>query len=238
MAVALAQSFDGEIINADSMQVYRHLDAGTAKPTRAERDAVLHHLVDRWLPDGSGGRSSAGARADGGTGAPGEPREARDERRGCERSQVIERGGGRGVRTVQASDSASEPRGGPPAGEVPSRSIEPAARARWLEACGLRFGDRPGRVRLCSDSGRRGRGLARATAAWGVHCRAGTGASHPLWNRFRAAPALARPPWAVFRRRSRRDRGSVDLVGVRGFEPPTSASRTQRSTKLSHTPID
>ncbi len=46
LAVALAQLFDGEIVNADSMQVYRLLDAGTAKPTRAERDAVLHHLVD------------------------------------------------------------------------------------------------------------------------------------------------------------------------------------------------
>jgi len=34
-----------------------------------------------------------------------------------------------------------------------------------------------------------------------------------------------------------RDRREVRLVGVRGFEPPTSASRTQRSTKLSHTPV-
>ncbi len=46
LAVAIGKQFDGEIVNADSMQVYRQLDAGTAKPTRPQRDAVLHHLVD------------------------------------------------------------------------------------------------------------------------------------------------------------------------------------------------
>lgn len=46
LAVAIGRAFGGEIINADSMQVYRHLDAGTAKPTQGQRDAVLHHLVD------------------------------------------------------------------------------------------------------------------------------------------------------------------------------------------------
>ncbi|MBI1373483.1 MAG: tRNA (adenosine(37)-N6)-dimethylallyltransferase MiaA [Phycisphaera sp.] len=46
LAVAVARRFNGEIINADSMQVYKHLDAGTAKPTAEQRAAVPHHLVD------------------------------------------------------------------------------------------------------------------------------------------------------------------------------------------------
>ena len=46
LARALALRFGGEIVNADSMQVYRHLDIGTAKPTPAERARVPHHLID------------------------------------------------------------------------------------------------------------------------------------------------------------------------------------------------
>ncbi len=46
LAIALAQRFDGEIVSADSMQIYRGLDIGTAKPTAAERAAVPHHLLD------------------------------------------------------------------------------------------------------------------------------------------------------------------------------------------------
>jgi tRNA dimethylallyltransferase len=46
LAVALAGRLGGEIVNADSQQVYRGLDVGTAKPTAAERAAVPHHLVD------------------------------------------------------------------------------------------------------------------------------------------------------------------------------------------------
>ncbi len=46
LAVAVAQQCGGEIVSADSMQVYRGLDAGTAKPTAEQRDAVVHHLVD------------------------------------------------------------------------------------------------------------------------------------------------------------------------------------------------
>ena len=46
VAVGLAQAVGGEIINADSMQIYRQLDAGTAKPTPQQRGAVAHHLVD------------------------------------------------------------------------------------------------------------------------------------------------------------------------------------------------
>ncbi len=46
LAVALAKKFDGEIINADSQQVYRGLDVGTGKPTVNERKGVRHHLFD------------------------------------------------------------------------------------------------------------------------------------------------------------------------------------------------
>ena len=46
LAVALAQRFQGEIVNADSRQVYRHMDIGTAKPTALERRQAPHHLLD------------------------------------------------------------------------------------------------------------------------------------------------------------------------------------------------
>ena len=51
LAVALALSLGGEIINADSMQVYRYMDVGTAKPTLEERRGVIHHLLDVVDPD-------------------------------------------------------------------------------------------------------------------------------------------------------------------------------------------
>lgn len=46
LAVALAQRLDGEIVTVDSLQVYRGMDIGTAKPTLAERAGVPHHLID------------------------------------------------------------------------------------------------------------------------------------------------------------------------------------------------
>jgi tRNA dimethylallyltransferase len=51
LAIELAEAFGGEIINADSMQVYRHMDIGTAKPTPEERQRVKHHLIDVVTPD-------------------------------------------------------------------------------------------------------------------------------------------------------------------------------------------
>jgi tRNA dimethylallyltransferase len=51
LAVALALSLGGEIINADSMQVYRYMDVGTAKPTLEEQRGVIHHLLDVVEPD-------------------------------------------------------------------------------------------------------------------------------------------------------------------------------------------
>ena len=46
VALALAQSFGAEIVNADSLQVYRELTIGTAKPTQKERALAPHHLID------------------------------------------------------------------------------------------------------------------------------------------------------------------------------------------------
>ena len=46
LAIQLALHFNGEIINADSRQIYRYMDIGTAKPTKEELAAVPHHLVD------------------------------------------------------------------------------------------------------------------------------------------------------------------------------------------------
>lgn len=46
LAVALARHLDGEIINADSMQLYRGMDIGTAKLTLQEREGIPHHLLD------------------------------------------------------------------------------------------------------------------------------------------------------------------------------------------------
>ena len=51
LAIDLALSFGGEIISADSLQVYRYLDIGTAKPTIEERNKVKHHLIDVVDPD-------------------------------------------------------------------------------------------------------------------------------------------------------------------------------------------
>ncbi|MBC7962475.1 MAG: tRNA (adenosine(37)-N6)-dimethylallyltransferase MiaA [Steroidobacteraceae bacterium] len=51
LALRLARELDAEIINADSMQVYRGLDIGTAKPTPEQRAEIPHHLIDIVDPD-------------------------------------------------------------------------------------------------------------------------------------------------------------------------------------------
>ncbi len=50
-ALRLGEEFDGEIVSADSRQIYRGMDIGTAKPTPAERTRVPHHLIDIVNPD-------------------------------------------------------------------------------------------------------------------------------------------------------------------------------------------
>ncbi|MBM4278965.1 MAG: tRNA (adenosine(37)-N6)-dimethylallyltransferase MiaA [Deltaproteobacteria bacterium] len=51
LAIELAEAFGGEILNADSMQVYHYMDIGTAKPTPEERQRIKHHLIDLVTPD-------------------------------------------------------------------------------------------------------------------------------------------------------------------------------------------
>ncbi len=46
LAVELAKEFDGEVISCDSMQVYRRMNIGTAKPTEEEMDGIVHHMLD------------------------------------------------------------------------------------------------------------------------------------------------------------------------------------------------
>lgn len=51
VAIEVAKRINGEIISADSMQVYRHLDIGTAKVTKQEQAMIPHHLIDCCEPD-------------------------------------------------------------------------------------------------------------------------------------------------------------------------------------------
>jgi len=51
LALDLAGQSDGEIVNADSQQVYRYMDIGTGKPSLADRERVRHHLIDVVNPD-------------------------------------------------------------------------------------------------------------------------------------------------------------------------------------------
>src|SRR5258708_28794012 len=48
LSLTLARTLDGEVVNADSMQLYRGMDIGTAKLSVAERAGVPHHLLDIW----------------------------------------------------------------------------------------------------------------------------------------------------------------------------------------------
>ena len=51
LAVELAKEFHGEVISCDSMQVYRRMDIGTAKPTREEMQGIPHHMIDICDPE-------------------------------------------------------------------------------------------------------------------------------------------------------------------------------------------
>ena len=46
LAVQLAKAYDGEVVSCDSMQIYKHMDIGTAKPTPEEMEGVPHHMID------------------------------------------------------------------------------------------------------------------------------------------------------------------------------------------------
>ena len=51
LAVELARELDGEVVSCDSMQVYKHMDIGTAKPTKEEMQGIVHHMIDVAEPD-------------------------------------------------------------------------------------------------------------------------------------------------------------------------------------------
>lgn len=51
VAIEIAQKVGSEIISADSMQIYRYMDIGTAKPTPEERKLITHHMIDIVYPD-------------------------------------------------------------------------------------------------------------------------------------------------------------------------------------------
>lgn len=51
LSIALAKQMDAEIISCDSMQIYRRMDIGTAKPTIEEREGIIHHMLDVAEPD-------------------------------------------------------------------------------------------------------------------------------------------------------------------------------------------
>ena len=50
LSIALAKALDGEVVSCDSMQIYRGMDIGTAKPTPDEMDGVVHHMLDVVSP--------------------------------------------------------------------------------------------------------------------------------------------------------------------------------------------
>jgi len=51
VAIEVAKRIRGEIISADSRQIYRHMDIGTAKPTAEQQATIIHHLIDVVNPD-------------------------------------------------------------------------------------------------------------------------------------------------------------------------------------------
>ena len=51
LAVSLAERFNGEIVNYDSVQVFRGLDIGSAKPSPEERQRIPHHMIDIREPE-------------------------------------------------------------------------------------------------------------------------------------------------------------------------------------------
>ena len=51
LSITISQAFNGEIVNADSRQIYRYMDIGTAKPGKAEQSIIPHHLLDIIYPN-------------------------------------------------------------------------------------------------------------------------------------------------------------------------------------------
>jgi len=172
VAVALASHWDLEVLSADSRQIYRRLDIGTAKPTRKERAAVPHHGVDIVEP---GERYSAGRF---GRDASGWAEDVRA--RG--RLPVVVGGTGLYVRALAEGLFAEPP-------------MDPAARrelSAWLEGCEtLDLVRWAGRL----DPGYRGGGRQRAMRA--VEVALLTGRPLGYWQRAARAGAGIEPWYVV-----------------------------------------
>ena len=65
LSIALAKELDAEIVSCDSMQVYRRMDIGTAKPTMEERAGIKHYMLDVAEPEEDFSVSKYCAMADG-----------------------------------------------------------------------------------------------------------------------------------------------------------------------------
>ena len=51
MSIAVAKKFNGEVISADSMQIYKEMNIATAKPDKKEMQGIAHHLIDFIEPE-------------------------------------------------------------------------------------------------------------------------------------------------------------------------------------------
>ena len=51
LSIELAKQINGEIISADSMQIYKYMDIGSAKPTKEEMEGITHHMIDFLEPN-------------------------------------------------------------------------------------------------------------------------------------------------------------------------------------------
>ena len=63
LALAICEKYGGELVSVDSMQVYRGMDIGTAKPDESERARVPHHMIDICSPEESFSAADFAARA-------------------------------------------------------------------------------------------------------------------------------------------------------------------------------
>ncbi|HXZ66139.1 MAG TPA: tRNA (adenosine(37)-N6)-dimethylallyltransferase MiaA [Streptosporangiaceae bacterium] len=142
LSLSLAQALDGEVVNADSMQLYRGMDIGTAKLSRAERAGVPHHLLDIWPVTQTASVSQYQALA----------RQAIDDIRGRGRTPIVVGGSGLYVRAaidklqfpgtdpdLRASLEDELARVGPAALHARLAAVDPAAAAAILPGNGRRI---------------------------------------------------------------------------------------------------
>jgi tRNA dimethylallyltransferase len=142
LSLTLARTLDGEVVNADSMQLYQGMDIGTAKLTLAERAGVQHHLLDVWPVTQAASVSEYQLLA----------RQAIDDIRGRGRTPVLVGGSGLYIRAatdnlrfpgtdpeLRAILEAELSRAGAPALHARLAQLDPAAAAAILPGNGRRI---------------------------------------------------------------------------------------------------